>query len=201
MKKFYLTMVAMLCGVAAMAQSGFKAKSIENAKAGETVDLEVEVMNVAPLKAYSFRLQMPEGFTAKAKKFISLARCSEEASDEGWVDINILTTADGNKQFSAYTADPKAYNNFEGNEGVAMIIPITIADDVAEGVYTIQLYKGQVDDLVDGTANIPVGVGMATGITTATADDANAPIYNVAGQIVSKAQKGIYIQNGKKVLK
>ena len=42
-------------------------------------------------------------------------------------------------------------------------------------------------------------VGAGTGIIGINADDTNAPIYNVAGQRVSKAQKGIFIQNGKKV--
>ena len=36
-------------------------------------------------------------------------------------------------------------------------------------------------------------------IDTVTAqDDDNAPIYNIAGQRVEKAVKGIYIRNGKK---
>ena len=38
-----------------------------------------------------------------------------------------------------------------------------------------------------------------TGINSINALDSKAPIYNVAGQRVSKAQKGVYIQNGKKV--
>ena len=42
-------------------------------------------------------------------------------------------------------------------------------------------------------------VGEGTGIIGINADDTNAPVYNVAGQRVSKAQKGIFIQNGKKV--
>ncbi len=43
---------------------------------------------------------------------------------------------------------------------------------------------------------------ISTSITEAKAveGDANAPIYNLAGQRVSKAEKGIYIQNGKKFI-
>lgn len=42
----------------------------------------------------------------------------------------------------------------------------------------------------------------ATGISDLTADkaDANAPVYNLAGQRVSKDTKGILIQNGKKFI-
>ena len=37
-----------------------------------------------------------------------------------------------------------------------------------------------------------------TGISNVKAENANAPIYNLAGQKADKSQKGILIQNGKK---
>lgn len=42
----------------------------------------------------------------------------------------------------------------------------------------------------------------ATGITNITTDEAakNAPTYNLAGQKVTKAYKGIVIKNGKKMI-
>lgn len=201
MKKFYVTMFAMLCGVAAMAQEGFSAKSIENAKAGETVDLEIEAISNEPTNAASFRLDLPEGFKAKAKKYITLSRCSEDAIDNGWVDVMIL---DGN-MYNVLVVDPKTLleeegkKTFDGTNGVLVTIPVTIDASVAEGVYKIKIYKGQIGDAVDVETIIPVGVGCTTAITTISADAANAPIYNVAGQKVAKATKGIYIQNGKKI--
>jgi hypothetical protein len=47
--------------------------------------------------------------------------------------------------------------------------------------------------------NLKIGAG--NGINGINAADSKAPIYNVAGQRVSKAQKGIFIVNGKKVVK
>lgn len=44
------------------------------------------------------------------------------------------------------------------------------------------------------------GTGI-NGITVDGADNANAPVYNLAGQRVSKDAKGILIQNGKKFIK
>ena len=41
----------------------------------------------------------------------------------------------------------------------------------------------------------------ATGISGINVDDENAIIYNIAGQRVSKAQKGVNIVNGIKILK
>ena len=44
--------------------------------------------------------------------------------------------------------------------------------------------------------------GQTTGITNITADEAakNAPVYNLAGQKVTKAYKGVVIKNGKKMI-
>lgn len=44
--------------------------------------------------------------------------------------------------------------------------------------------------------------GTTTGITNITADEAakNAPVYNLAGQKVTKAYKGVVIKNGKKMI-
>lgn len=202
MKKFYLTMFAMLCGVAAMAENKVFANSIENAAPGSTQKLEIqfETEESVVLKSFGFRLEMPEGFKAKAKSNITLGRLSEECEEEEYFGVEVINAADGNKMYAAYLTNNEV---FQGNSGVIMTIPFTIDAAVAEGVYNIKLYRGDlgITNTDNYEAVIPVGVGKPTGITTATADDANAPIYNVAGQIVSKAQKGIYIQNGKKVLK
>jgi hypothetical protein len=40
-----------------------------------------------------------------------------------------------------------------------------------------------------------------TGITTIATATEQAPVYNMAGQRVMNAQKGLYIVNGKKVVK
>lgn len=44
--------------------------------------------------------------------------------------------------------------------------------------------------------------GTTTGITNITTDEAakNAPVYNLAGQKVTKAYKGVVIKNGKKII-
>ena len=42
--------------------------------------------------------------------------------------------------------------------------------------------------------------GEATGISAVNAEQEGAEVYNLNGQRVSKAQKGLYIQNGKKVI-
>ena len=58
------------------------------------------------------------------------------------------------------------------------------------GFYGFKLYVGgTLDDVQDAN-------GVAA--IKADASDANAPIYNLAGQKVGKGFKGLVIQNGKK---
>ena len=94
--------------------------------------------------------------------------------------------------------------------------PFTVAEDCAltgEGEpYTIVIKNIGLGDATkecaDPTTNpdrklsFKVTVTPATGIIKVNAEAApaqNGAIYNIAGQRVSKAQKGIFIQNGKKV--
>lgn len=48
--------------------------------------------------------------------------------------------------------------------------------------------------------SLRLGAGEVTGISNVTADKSTAPVYSVSGVRVDKAQKGLYIQQGKKVV-
>ena len=91
-----------------------------------------------------------------------------------------------------------------GNEGDILTIPLTLTD-VADGQYEIKFYEISISttggvSVADAKEIVAtLTVGKVVGINSINADDVNAPIYNVAGQRVSKAQKGIFIQNGKKI--
>jgi hypothetical protein len=179
-----------------------------------TASLEVGMDNAAQIVAISFRLALPEGVTAKAARYITI---NEERINMDWVreftedpeagpldgayDLKIQNASDGNKMYSLYPNEAVAYL---GNTGTLLTIPLTLAN-VADGTYEVKLYAismGDADgvsvaDAEEVTCSLQVGEG--TGINDIKALDSKAPIYNVAGQRVSKAQKGVYIQNGKKV--
>lgn len=59
---------------------------------------------------------------------------------------------------------------------------------VKDGITTPEVASGGVIMSINGAASV----------SRITADDTNAPIYNIAGQRVEKTVKGVYIQNGKK---
>ena len=230
MKKFYMTMAAMLCGVAAMAQNELYGEPIK-AEKGETVNLTISLRNADPVTAISFKLELPAGVKAAGKnkwileedridtEKVTNAQAFAEEVDPADVDLDITSVYTFFLQKGVYALAPVPvkypieggyeFVTFTGNEGPIMSVPLTIADTVEDGVYEVKILDPGISSATDPVQNIvssstePVivtlTVGEGTGINSINADDVNAPIYNVAGQRVSKAQKGVFIQNGKKI--
>ena len=206
MKKIYMTMVAMLCGLAAMADCELYGADVtaENGAA----ELVVCMKSQTVLSAASFRFVLPEGVTVslnkKGKEYVTL--------DEDRVDDHtylLQNTNVGDKQLSIYSGTSADFYEMDGS---IVSIPLTIAETVADGTYDIKLYKinfstakGE-DPKNDGAeatvteAVIKLIVGNGTGLTSIGAED-NAPAYNVAGQQVNANAKGLVIKNGKVTLK
>ena len=197
MKKFYMTMVAMLCGVAAMAQNELYAEDFSVAQGATSADLVVRMRNADEVTAFSFRLGLPEGVTMtlnkKGKKYVTI---DEDRMDDHTAIIQ--DAADGADMISVYSASKAT---FYENDGPVVTVPLTIEKD---GTYELRIYNVSISNpaaqsiatSTECTVTMQVG---PTGINSINAIDSKAPIYNVAGQRVSKAQKGVYIQNGKKV--
>lgn len=208
MKKFYMTMVAMLCSVAAMAQtSTISVEDVDAVNDGKTTSyVEVLLNESTPggvVSATSFRIALPAG--------VSIAKYYSEDDEEYLDDI----TSPAKK--SSHTLDVRPTSNenelqisvygtayFKTSTNVLAKIGIVVAESVAKGTYELKFSAISNSDPLgnvvnpqdDFTAVLNVD---GTGINSINADDVNAPIYNVAGQRVSKAQKGIFIQNGKKI--
>lgn len=95
----------------------------------------------------------------------------------------------------AYDADAKRYFIMNGDTKVIMLYDQFKAVTLAEGTYDVIGIRGKFKDTDQFWVT---GFTAASGIQAVKVDEANAPVYNLAGQQVEKAQKGIYIQNGKK---
>lgn len=104
-------------------------------------------------------------------------------------DFNELRVSDG-----SITGDLQTiYVLADGAKGVGFYL-LKEGEFVPEGKAYLKIE--------DAAAREFVGFAGTTGINTvATADKAENVIYNIAGQRVVKAQKGLYIMNGKKVIK
>jgi hypothetical protein len=208
MKKFYMTMVAMLCGATAMAQIGSLTCEDVTLTAGNTAYIEVKLAaeDFSVVSGINFNLLLPTGVT--------IAKTYNEEDDEYVDDVTFpIAKAKHQKGYMA-AADGSllvwcAGDNtmtFRTTTDVVLKMGVTVDKEFANGVYDIKIYKVAISDksapvvsydVEDVTAKLTVTGG--TGINGINAADSKAPIYNVAGQRVSKAQKGIFIQNGKKV--
>jgi hypothetical protein len=198
MKKFYMTMVAMLCGVAAMAQNELYAEDFKVDAGSTTADLVVKMKNADEVTAISFRVGFPDGVSMalnkKGKKYVTL--------DEDRIDDHtaiIQDASDGADMISVYSA---SVATFYENDGPIVTVPLAVA---ADGVYEIKIYNVSIANpagesiATSEESTVTLTVGDGDGINEIKGIDSKAPVYNVAGQRVSKAQKGVYIQNGKKV--
>ena len=223
MKKFYMTMAAMLCGVAAMAQNTLYVEDI-TVKPGETIQLPVGLKNADGVASFSFRFgATPEGITIDYKKK-SLTYNEERldletariAADDDELEYDELWEFNVTKSQITFGCSIGGYRDesgnwisvaFLGNDGPVLYAPLTVAEGTEEGAYTVQLENISIADTQFKPASIAdakvveytINVGDGTGINSINAADSKAPVYNVAGQRVSKAQRGVYIQNGKKI--
>ena len=145
---------------------------------------------------------------AKAKELIDADKgLSESVYVKGTVSQASESLNDKYGSLSYYISDDGTTGNelqvygglsFEGKK-------FTSVDDIKVGDVVVvygKLKKYNTTYELDKN-NILISLnGKTTGITNITTDEAakNAPVYNLAGQKVTKAYKGVVIKNGKKMI-
>ena len=219
MKKFYMTMVAMLCGVAASAQTcTISAEDIEATAGGETAYLEVHLNESEPgtlVTGAGFLITLPQG--------VAVATYYDEDEEADVTDVTypnakkahvtqFIAQADGvTYAVGIGAAGSTASSYFKTSTDVLIKVGLAVPAAFQNGDYLIKFtqigfsapdpnggqYAVSVYPQEDFTVKLTVKGG--TGINGVNAENENAPVYNMAGQRVSKTQKGVYIQNGKKV--
>jgi hypothetical protein len=176
-----------------------------NIKAGESGVAVVNFEAPVECKALQMTMVLPEGI-----------EIPYDAEEEEWgvengsllhkkysVDIN---KTDNVYKFLVYRniSDPK-FNALSGdllNITLSVAAGVT-ADDLDVTIKDItvnNLASEPVEGFADVTFKVGVGKEVPTGISSINAEEQGAAIYNLAGQKVSKAQKGVFIKNGKKVV-
>ncbi|MBR5395139.1 MAG: hypothetical protein IK144_08675 [Bacteroidaceae bacterium] len=205
MKKFYMTMAAMLCGVAAMAQIGTLSCEDVTVADNETpyVVVLLNTEDATAISGINFTMVLPDG--------VSIAKVYNE-DDEEWVDDVTFPIAKAKHQSGVMTATEgylvyvaaETSVSFKTTTNEVVKIGLDVAN-LAKGTYDIKFKSIGLSDKGspiksyeqdDFTAQL---INGGDGIYEIKALDNNAPVYNLAGQRVSKAQKGVYVQSGKKV--
>lgn len=193
MKKIFTLFAAFALTMAAQAQKG------ELIVDGSGTDwITVSVNNDFNLGAFGFKIDLPEGATlaknAKGKYVIT----KNTDRFEGTVDVQ--TTATG---YSIVCYGEQVYEN-SGEvfrmqlaapvTGKATIKGINFTDMGEDLLGTTSVYQDNNKDL---TFTLDLKADAINGIS---ADETKSgAIFNMAGQRVSKATKGIYVVDGKKV--
>jgi len=216
MKKFYMTMVALLCGVAAMAQTcTISVEPVEITADGELYPFDVVLNESEPgalVTGCSFECQFPEGvyfyyYDEDEEDFVYKVEWPN--AKNAHQKMMIVANQDANiYQFNSAAAGA---TYFKTSTNVVARIYIKADKEKAAEKSTLKFNKISFSrpDPNGGVAaescypqdpfEVDLHVIGGTGINSINANDSNAPVYNLAGQRVSKAQKGVYIQNGKKV--
>lgn len=201
-RKFLMAALMMLGAVSASAQNELKIADV-TANPDEQTEVNVELVNADEVLGFQLALTLPEGlefvededeecyYLLNADRLAKKTKFDVSGCDE--VKNNTLT-------FICFSN--KAGEVLLGNEGTIMT---TWIKGVA-GTYTVKVSKLAIttaDDVTKEYEDFTFGVTVGgTAITSVKAEAAleNAAIYNMAGQRVSKAYKGVVICNGKKYM-
>ena len=205
MKKFFVTMIALVATLGISAQNDFTFKTNNGDKLAKGSDMTVHVYldNVTEgVNGFQINMVIPEGIGLKAESVIF--------QDSRW---NGDATKEFSFQYKKKTKDYRAIlaggtGEAISGEGELFCFDLEVTDDaIEEGKKTIEIttvkVKAEDGSNLEGTCNnweFEV-VGTDTGIESATVEQNNAPVYNLAGMLMNgNLQKGIYVQNGKKYI-
>jgi len=159
-----------------------------------------------------FNMFLPEGISIP-DGYIELDEDRFPLRREGRKDVQPFTVgqatqSDGSILVTITTTSTTPYY-FVGNTGAALKAYFIVDANMPEAEYEIKIDRGII--AIDGaegggpsgiTSTTKVTVSnTATGIRSINADGTNDPVYNTAGQRVKHVGKGLYIQNGKKVVR
>ena len=166
----------------------FALAAIVGSANAQNISFEVQAneatMNISGatgMTALQFCLQLPEGVT------IDTSNVTLGTATDGHT-LCIETLDNGDLLFILYSMD---LNTFK--DGELLRIPVAASGETVR-LYTIRY--------ADTDAVSHAGEDIETGISlTPALSKGEGAIYNVSGQRLSKPQKGIYIKDGKKIMR
>lgn len=209
MKHLLLAILLVAISTDVYAEDGLSASDL-SLQAGDVATLEISLTNeMHSYKAFVFDVQLPKGVIITDGAFFNSSRVKNP-------DYNLLVS-----QVSKDTYRVLWYHNarqsIEKSEGLLLTLILEGTKDMVNGQKTGRLISnftntyggssvlGFVDDTNMWTYGYPdatftLSLSGGTGIDDILVDPADASVYNLKGQKVTKAGKGVYIINGKKIL-
>ena len=216
LKTILSTLLLIAVGVQSYADNVLTASDV-SIQAGQTATLNITLSDEGPsYNAFVFDLLLPEGISiatsAEDGQYIATYN-SERAKGS---DYQLLIA--NHKAHSYRVLGFNQTNESFGSKGVLLTITLQAATDITNGNatgtlvtdFTDQEYGSSVLGFVATDnywtygfpqASFTVSMTNDTGIHDLQADDAEANTYNLMGQRVQHADKGVFIKNGKKIIK
>lgn len=216
LKTILSTLFLIAVGVQSYADNVLTASDV-SIQAGQTATLNITLSDEGPsYNAFVFDLLLPEGISiatsAEDGQYIATYN-SERAKGS---DYQLLIA--NHKAHSYRVIGFNQTNESFGSKGVLLTITLQAATDITNGNatgtlvtdFTDQEYGSSVLGFVATDnywtygfpqASFTVSMTNDTGIHDLQADDAEANTYNLMGQRVQHADKGVFIKNGKKIIK
>ena len=216
LKTILSTLFLIAVGVQSYADNVLTASDV-SIQAGQTATLNITLSDEGPsYNAFVFDLLLPEGISiatsAEDGQYIATYN-SERAKGS---DYQLLIA--NHKAHSYRVLGFNQTNESFGSKGILLTITLQAATDITNGNatgtlvtdFTDQEYGSSVLGFVATDnywtygfpqASFTVSMTNDTGIHDLQADDAEANTYNLMGQRVQHADKGVFIKNGKKIIK
>ena len=169
--------------------------------AGEEHTIDIEIENpTTQFSAYQFDMHLPDGIKVKN---VALGNDRTNAQKTNYLDFAELS--DGiTRVICASTKDIA----FTGTEGTVARVTLVADNNIMAGNYSVgidnvilsQAGQSEMPESITFNAN----VSMATGITETQSEDINKRnvMYDIMGRKMNNSPRhGIYIMNGKKIIK
>ena len=186
-------------------------------QAGQTATLNITLSDEGPsYNAFVFDLLLPEGISIATSKEDGQYIATYNPERTKGSDYQLMIA--NHKAHSYRILGFNRTNENFGGKGVLLTITLQAATDITNGNatgalvtdFTDRQYGSSVLGFVDTNnrwtfgfpqASFTVSMTNDTGIHDLQADDADTNTYNLMGQRVQHADKGMFIINGKKTLK
>ncbi|MBO7068284.1 MAG: hypothetical protein J6W52_06350 [Bacteroidaceae bacterium] len=210
MKKLLLSVVALMATFTANAQFSTDPAVLQIAK-GESKDVVISLKTEEAPVAYNLYVQCPEGIDVATylnddeEEVPAIVQEGSRYKSHHSLTVKPVNGVPGRYMVACASTNGSASNatlkNVDGNpEGAILKITFTATQDNVVGSISLEeLLAG----FVGGTSTKfdPITIGVnATAINSISAEQTKSgAIYNLSGQRVSKATKGIFIVDGKKV--
>ena len=211
MKKFLLSIVALAAAITASAQFSTEPKTL-NIKAGDNVDVVISLTTAEAPVAFNLYIECPEGIDVAQyenddeEMVPDIQKAGTRYKSHHGLTVKPVAGVAGKYMVACASTNGSAstatLKNVDGEpKGEVLTVKfVATKDNVTDPIKIVDALAGFVGGSKTNFEDITISLNGGTAINGISADATKSGvIYNMAGQRVSKATKGIFIVDGKKV--